>query len=214
MEFQKPVKKLRLFGLLAMVIGAFLMMLLVVAMNKKAPEKKKGVKTDMRYVQMKKTKTQPKAKPKPKRRSKRTKKAPPKAPLPDLGAALSGLEMNIPELETDAMLGDADKLLGDLDKDAVMSENSVDVKPRVVSRTQMIYPQSALRKKIKGYVVVNLLIDEEGSVEIAKVIDSTPPGVFDRAALDGVRQWRFSPAQYKGRAVKIWAKQKIRFDFE
>ena len=189
------------------------MMLLVVSINKKAEEKKTVAKEGLRYVQMKKTKTAPKAKPKPKKRRQK-RKAPPKAPLPDLGAALSGIEMDIPELATDNMLGDASKVLGDLDENTIMNENTVDVKPRVVSRAPVQYPKAALRKKIKGYVIVNLLISEDGSVEIAKVLDSSPAGVFDQVALSGVHQWRFSPAQYKGKPVKIWAKQKIRFDFE
>ncbi len=213
MEFKKPGLKLKLFGVFSMLFGAFLMMLLILSINKKVDEKKELPKEGMRYVKMKKNKTPPKAKPKPKpKRQKR--KAPPKAPLPNLGAALSGLEMDIPELATDNMLGDASKVLGDLDKDTIMNENTVDVKPKVVSRGPLEYPKSALRKHIKGYVVVNLLIGEDGSVEIAKVLDSSPAGVFDGAALNGVRSWRFSPAQYKGKAVKIWAKQKIRFDFD
>lgn len=213
MQYQKPGIKFRIFGLLAALFGAFLMLLLVVAINKKVEKKEVVAKEGMRYVKMKKHKTPPKAKPKPKPKPKRH-KARPKAPLPNLGAALSGLEMDIPELATDEMLGDASKLLGDIDKDTIMNENTVDVKPRVISRAPVIYPKSALRKHIKGYVIVNLLIGEDGSVEIAKVLESNPVGVFDQAALNGVRNWRFSPAQYKGKPVKIWAKQKIRFDFE
>jgi len=213
MQYQKPGIKFRLFGLLSALFGAFLMMLLVVSINKKAEKKEVVAKEGMRYVKMKKHKTPPKAKPKPKPKPKKH-KARPKAPLPNLGAALSGLEMDIPELATDEMLGDAGKLLGDIDKDTIMNENTVDVKPRVVSRAPVTYPKSALRKHIKGYVIVNLLIGEDGSVEIAKVLESNPVGVFDQAALNGVRNWRFSPAQYKGKPVKIWAKQKIRFDFE
>jgi protein TonB len=82
----------------------------------------------------------------------------------------------------------------------------------VVSRTPLEYPAAAAKKRIKGYVVVNLLIGKDGSVELAKVIASNPAGVFDQAALRGVRGWRFAPAKYKGNPVKVWAKQKVRFD--
>jgi len=213
MQYKKPKWRLRLSALFFVIFGAFLMMLLVVAINKKAPEKKDAKKSQMRYVEVKKTKAAPKAKPKPKPK-KHKRKAPPKAPLPSLSNSLSGLEMDIPELMTDELLGDANKVLGDIGKDTIMNENSVDVKPKVISRAPISYPKNALRKHIKGYVVINLLIAEDGSVEIAKVLDSSPPGVFDSAALSGVRSWRFSPAQYKGKAVKIWAKQNIKFDFE
>ena len=56
-----------------------------------------------------------------------------------------------------------------------------------------------------------MLIGKDGNVEIAKVIESQPSGIFDNAAVNAVRSWRFSPAKYKTKPVKMWAKQKIRF---
>ncbi len=161
---------------------------------------------------MKTAKTQPKVeKPKPKPKPKP--KAQPKAPMPDLGAMLGGLAMNIPEFASGDIAGDGSNILGDIAADAAMSEGTVDSKPRVISRGPLEYPAAAAKKRIKGYVVVNLLIGKDGSVELAKVIASNPAGVFDQAALRGVRSWRFAPAKYKGNPVKVWAKQKVRFDF-
>jgi protein TonB len=76
----------------------------------------------------------------------------------------------------------------------------------------MEYPEAAAKDGIKGFVIVNLLIAKDGSVEIAKVIESSPEGVFDDVVLNGVRSWRFAPARYKGKPVKVWAKQKISFN--
>jgi protein TonB len=30
--------------------------------------------------------------------------------------------------------------------------------------------------------------------------------------LQGINAWRFEPAKYEGKKVKVWAKQKISFD--
>jgi len=197
-------------ALWAMGLGAFLMIVLVVSFNAKVEKKEKKVKEPMRYMNM--TKQPPKVeKPKPKPKPKP--KAQPKAPLPDLGAMLGGIAMNIPEFATGDFVGDGKSLLGDMAADAAMSEGTVDSKPRVISRAPLEYPPAAAKKRIKGYVVVNLLIGKDGSVELAKVIASSPAGVFDQAALRGVRSWRFAPAKYKGNPVKVWAKQKVRFDF-
>ena len=197
-------------ALWAMGIGAFLMMVLVVSFNAKVEKKEKKVKEPMRMMKM--TKQPPKVeKPKPKPKPKP--KAQPKAPMPDLGAMLGGIAMNIPEFATGDFMGDGKSLLGDMAADAAMSEGTVDSKPRVISRGPLEYPPAAAKKHIKGYVVVNLLIGKDGSVELAKVIASSPEGVFDQAALRGVRSWRFAPAKYKGNPVKVWAKQKVRFDF-
>jgi len=126
---------------------------------------------------------------------------------------MGGIEMDIPEFELGNIAGDPNDLLGDIARNAAMSEGTVDTKPRVLSRSPMQYPASAMKKRIKGYVVINLLIDTDGSIEAAKVLQASPPGVFDAAALSGIRSWRFAPGKYKGRPVKVWAKQKVRFDF-
>lgn len=202
-------RRARSSALWAMGIGTFLMMGLVVLFNVKVERQEKKVKDPMRYV--KTAKPQPKVeKPKPKPKPKP--KAQPKAPLPNLGAMLGGLAMNIPEFASGDITGDGRNLLGDMAADTAMTEGTVDSKPRVISRGPLEYPAAAAKKRIKGYVIVNLLIGKDGSIELAKVIASSPAGVFDQAALRGVRSWRFAPAKYKGNPVKVWAKQKVRFD--
>jgi len=195
-----------------MFLGGVLMITLVIAFNKPVKKKEEKIKTESRFVKMEKKAVKKASKPKPKPKPK-PKKAPPKAPLPNLNANLSGIAMEIPEFATDDIGGDATDLLDEISEDTVMTGNSVDVKPKVLSRSQMEYPPSAMKKRIKGYVIVNVLIDKMGSVETAQVLEAFPPGVFDAVALSGVRSWRFSPAKYKGQAVKVWAKQKVRFDF-
>ena len=203
-------EKAKSFALLAMVVGALLMVLLVVSFNAKVSKKEQKVKDPMRYVKMKKQ-TQEVNKPKPKPKPK-PQKAQPKAPLPNLSSMLGGIAMDIPEFASGDITGDGRNILGDVAADAAMSEGAVDTKPRVLSRAAMEYPKEAAKKRIKGYVIVNLLIDKDGSVEVAKVIASSPAGVFDVVALRAVRNWRFAPAKYKGNPVKVWAKQKVRFD--
>ncbi len=200
----------RRYGFVFMIIGTFLMMVLVVSFNGKVGKKEEKVKQPMRYIKTEKQppkSSKPKPKPKPKQQ-----KATPKAPMPDIGAMLGGIAMDIPEFAPDGIEGDASRILGEAEADAAMSEGSVDSKPTVLSRTPMEYPASAAQKKISGYVIVNLLVDKDGSVETAQVVGSNPPGVFDAVALRGVQEWKFTPAKYKGNPVKVWAKQKIRFD--
>ena len=44
------------------------------------------------------------------------------------------------------------------------------------------------------------------------MLETSPPGVFDDVAAQGVQGWKFEPASYKGEAVRVWATQKVRFD--
>ncbi|MEA1953693.1 MAG: TonB family protein [Campylobacterota bacterium] len=202
-------EKAKIFALLAMFAGAALMVLLVVSFNAKVKKKEQKVKDPMRYVKMQKVQEVKKPKPKPKPKPR---KAQPQAPLPDISSMLGGIAMDIPEFTSADITGNAKNILGDAAADAAMSEGTVDTKPRVISRSAMEYPKAAAKKGIKGYVIVNLLIAKDGSVELAKVIASSPAGVFDAVALRGVRSWRFAPAKYRGNPVKVWAKQKVRFD--
>lgn len=193
-----------------MLLGGLLMVILVVSFNKSVEEKEPVVKKEVRQIkaeQKQKQAQKPKPKPKPK-----PKASQPKAPLPNMNSLLGGVSMNIPEFETNNIAGDASSLLEEIAGDAIMSEDTVDVKPRVTTRPPLEYPAEAAKDGIKGYVIINLLIAKDGSVELAKVLESSPSNIFDTAALNAVRAWRFSPAMYKGKPVKMWAKQKIRFE--
>jgi len=207
--------KSRVFGaLLSMLVGGMLMVLLVVALNKSVDKKEDAVNKQTRIVKVKKTekKVVKKEKPKTKKNVRRT-KATSKAPPPDLSAMIGGVEMNIPEFEAAAVMeGDSRELLDDIAEDTVMSEGTVDSKPRVTHRADIEYPADAAKEGIEGYVVVHLLIAKDGSVQLAKVLEAEPQGVFEKKVLDGVRDWRFMPARYKGDPVQVWVKQKIRFN--
>lgn len=206
----KNMKRNReLAALFGMFLGAALVMLLVVSFSKDVKKKEEVKKDPMRYMKMERKQEVQKPKPKPKPKKKST----PKAPMPDLSSMMGGIAMDIPEFNLGNIAGNPNDLLGDIARNAAMSEGTADTKPRVLSRSPMQYPDDALKKKIKGYVIVNLLIDVDGSIEAAKVIQSSPSGVFDAAALSGIRSWRFAPGKYQGKPVKVWAKQKIRFDF-
>lgn len=208
-EKKYSTKGKTLLALLIMLFGGVLMIVLVVSFNKNVKKKEPVVKKEIRQIKSAKTKVTPK-KPKPKPKPK-PKKAQPKAPLPNLNSSLAGVAMDIPEFQTENIVGDANKLLEDIAQDTIMNENTVDVKPKILSRPPLVYPEDAAKNAIKGYVIINILIGKDGKVEIAKVLESQPTGVFDQAALDAVYSWRFSPARYKGKPVKMWAKQKIRF---
>ena len=106
-----------------------------------------------------------------------------------------------------ALAGDAAAV-----RDMVMTEDSVDVPPRPLSRQQPRYPPRARADSVEGQVTLGLLIGPDGRVLKVKVLDATPPGVFDGAAQDSVRGWRFQPAQYRGQSVKVWARQVVHFD--
>jgi protein TonB len=81
--------------------------------------------------------------------------------------------------------------------------------PRPIKITQPKYPPEAFVKKIEGTVEVEILIDSTGRVAKARVVKSIP--ALDKAALDTVYQWVFSPAVKGGRPVATVASAPVTF---
>lgn len=100
------------------------------------------------------------------------------------------------------------RLLG---KSLVMTEDTVDVPPRLLSRVAPHYPPSAEGSGVEGEVQARILINQQGRVEQVIVLRSRPPGVFDDAATRALYRWRFQPAIFQGQKLKVWARQKIIF---
>jgi protein TonB len=63
--------------------------------------------------------------------------------------------------------------------------------PRLLSAPSPRYPLMAMRRKLEGEVTVQFTIQPDGSVAAPRVVSSTPPGVFDEAALVAASRWRF-----------------------
>lgn len=83
-----------------------------------------------------------------------------------------------------------------------------------VSQSAPTYPPDAARRRIEGTVQLRLIVGTDGSVQSARVVDSIPAGVFDKAALDAVRKWKFSPATVDGSPVVADTNKSIDFRME
>jgi TonB family protein len=67
-------------------------------------------------------------------------------------------------------------------------------------------------RKAKGHVVVSIEITETGRVGNVTVVESTPNGVFDEAALTAVRKWQYEPRREDGTAVASQARARLVFE--
>jgi TonB family protein len=66
-----------------------------------------------------------------------------------------------------------------------------DQRLRFVSGEGPQYPEEAQANHVEGYVVVGYDVDVDGNVANAHVVEASPPGVFDAAAVAAVSHWRF-----------------------
>lgn len=80
------------------------------------------------------------------------------------------------------------------------SAGNADVVPLV--RVAPQYPLQAAEQRIEGWVVLQLTISAAGTVADALVLDAEPKGVFERAALQAVRKWKYKPRVEDGVPVE------------
>ncbi|HSR52395.1 MAG TPA: energy transducer TonB [Acidobacteriota bacterium] len=80
---------------------------------------------------------------------------------------------------------------------------------RVIKRVHPIYPPLARRARIQGVVDIKVIVDEQGNVTQAELLDGHR--MLADAALEAVRQWKYSPTILNGQPVPVVATISIRF---
>jgi TonB family protein len=75
-------------------------------------------------------------------------------------------------------------------------------RPQIVYRVTPQYTENARRARLEGTVIVQAVIDETGRVLDVQVLKTLPMGL-DVAAAQAVAQWRFTPATFNGRPLKV-----------
>jgi protein TonB len=77
------------------------------------------------------------------------------------------------------------------------------------------YPPRAQSRGIEGWVLVEFTITAAGTVRDARVIDSSPKGYFEDAALKAIARWRYNPKVQEGVAVeRVGVRVRLSFNME
>ena len=66
-----------------------------------------------------------------------------------------------------------------------------------------VYPRRAQTRGIEGYVLLEFVVTKTGAVRDAVVIESKPPGIFDRAALGAALKFKYKPKVVNGEAIDV-----------
>jgi TonB family protein len=74
------------------------------------------------------------------------------------------------------------------------------------------YPSKALSQRVSGAVTVEYTVDVNGDTRDVRVVEATPPGVFDHSALVAVKRWHYEPIIANGAPVEIPVRTSIRFE--
>jgi TonB family protein len=73
------------------------------------------------------------------------------------------------------------------------------------------FPDIARARGIDGWVDLQFVVGTDGAVGDVAVVGAQPAGIFEQAALDAVRHWRYQPALHDGRTVSQHARVRLRF---
>jgi protein TonB len=73
--------------------------------------------------------------------------------------------------------------------------------PRRIRDVPPAYPMPARMTKVEGVVIIEAIISTTGEVQDARILKSVP--LLDQAALDAVRQWRYTPSLLNGIPVPV-----------
>ncbi len=80
---------------------------------------------------------------------------------------------------------------------------------KLISKVEPVYPELARQARVEKTVILEALVDAQGNVANLRVIQGHP--LLDQAAIDAVRQWRYSPTYLNGQAIQVVATVSVPF---
>lgn len=141
-------------------------------------------------------------------------------PPPELEEELEPIDLSVLESALSGDLGGVGSFPGDFTVDlqdaaggdggqGIYSLADLDQRPRATYQPNPILT-AKLRKKAPGSVQIIFVVDERGRVKNPKVQSSTDP-IFEKPALNAVKQWRFEPGKRKGQPVEFKMRVPVTF---
>jgi protein TonB len=81
----------------------------------------------------------------------------------------------------------------------------------LVHRPDPEYPRASLRLREEGTALLRIHVDESGAVRDVELVRSSGTVRLDRAAVEGVKSWRFEPARRAGAPIATSVLHQITF---
>lgn len=82
--------------------------------------------------------------------------------------------------------------------------------PRALSSPAPQYPEAAREEKVEGVVIVQVVIEKDGTVSQTRVLKGLHPEL-DRASREAISTWTFEPARLDGEPVSVFYNMTIRY---
>jgi TonB family protein len=105
------------------------------------------------------------------------------------------------------------QLQGAKSKSTAIDPASLIARLKRLRETPPDYPPFAMAQRISGSVTLEYTVNTRGEPRDIHVVEATPPGVFDQAAITAVKRWRYAPVVADGSAVDVpGVRTRVRFE--
>jgi len=84
--------------------------------------------------------------------------------------------------------------------------------PERISYENAVYPDAAKPGRLDGQVIVEVTVDQEGKATSPRILTSSSP-IFEAAALESAKTYRYRPATKEGRPVSVTMNLVMLFKF-
>ena len=117
---------------------------------------------------------------------------PPDMPKPDFdnSAVSQGVDIGAVEVNVDLNVGG----IGGFSSDGEYLP---------IVKVAPVYPRRAQTRGIEGYVLLEFIVTKTGAVANPVVLESSPPGIFDRAALNAALKFKYKPKVVNGEPIDV-----------
>jgi len=86
--------------------------------------------------------------------------------------------------------------------------------PRQVSSSTFHYPEELWEAGVEGETTLRIFVTDDGTVDSARVDDTSGYEEFDSAAVRGAYDLRFEPARRGDEPISVWVLLPVRFDLQ
>ena len=83
---------------------------------------------------------------------------------------------------------------------------------RIAKKVDPIYPPTAKQARIQGAVTLKVVISKSGDVENLQLVSGHP--LLAPAAIDAVKQWKYTPYLLNGDAVEVETTVTVNFKLQ
>lgn len=92
-------------------------------------------------------------------------------------------------------------------------DRSVKLPLRTIEQVFPTYPEAARKARLEGDVLIRYVIGTDGRVKDVDILQPAIDKMFDEAAVNSIRQWRFRPMMRDGKPVEVVHEVEFHFEF-